>query len=169
MRFLDLAAKRASIRSYEPTPVPTELVDQVLEAGRLAPSACNRQPWHFLVLTEAESRKRLAEAYSKDWCLNAPVIILVCVETAKAWTRRDGVNYAWVDGAIAMDHMTLCATDLGLGTCWIGAFQNDKLREALQLPQGIEVVAFTPMGFPKEAGAPKNRVPLELIVHRERW
>ena len=169
MQFLELAAKRASIRAYEDRSIPTELVNQVLEAGRLAPSACNRQPWHFIVLTKAENRKRVGEAYSREWFWSAPVIIVVCVDKSKAWTRKDGASYAWVDTAIAVDHMTLCATDLGLATCWIGAFQDDKLREVLQLPAGIEAVAMLPLGFPKEAGRSKDRLPLEQIVHWEKW
>jgi nitroreductase len=169
MRFLELAAKRVSVRAYDSKPLPTELVDQVLEAGRLAPSACNKQPWHFIVITDPEKRKSLSEAYSREWFWTAPVIIVVCVDKAKAWTRKDGVSYAWVDAAIAVDHMTLCAADLGLGACWIGAFQDDKLREVLQLPAGIDAVAMLPLGFPKDAGRPKDRLPLDQIVHREKW
>ena len=169
MSFLELAKKRSSIRAYDPRPVPPEMVAEVLEAGRVAPSACNKQPWHFILITEPEARQRLSAVYAKEWFYSAPVILVVCVEPSKAWTRADGVNFAWVDGAIALDHMTLCATDLGLGSCWIGAFKADKLREILQLPEGIEVVGMTPLGYPAAAGMPKNRKAPAEIIHRERW
>ncbi len=169
MSFLDLAKKRISVRGYESKPVPEEKLAEVLEAGRMAPSAKNSQPYHFIVVKSPESKKALGEAYPKDWFISAPVIIAVCVEPEKAWHRADGKHYADVDGAIAMDHMTLCAADLGLGTCWIGAFDPALVKKALNLPNGVEPLAMTPLGFPADGGRPKNRKPLGDIVHREKW
>jgi nitroreductase len=91
------------------------------------------------------------------------------VEPGKAWTRRDGKNYADVDGAIAMDHMTLCAADLGLGTCWVGAFDADGAKEALNLPEGIEPLAMTPLGKPAADGKPKDRKEAGDVVRFDRW
>ncbi len=169
MSFLDLAARRVSVRKYQDRPVPGELLEKVLEAGRLAPSACNKQPWHFVVISDPDVRRRLAEAYNKDWFIAAPVILAVLVERAKAWTRADGISYAWVDAAIAMDHITLGAADLGLGTCWIGAFHDAPLRHLLGLPEGIDAVAMTPLGYPADAGRPKSRMPLDQLVHYNHW
>lgn len=169
MDFLDLARKRFSVRVYQPKPVADEALEKVLEAGRLAPSAANRQPLHFLVLREEEHRRRLHVAYPRDWFWKSPVIIVVCVETAKAWIRSDGKNYGDVDAAIAMDHMTLCAADLGLGTCWIAAFDPVKIRTALKLPEGIEPVAMTPLGHHVEIVREKSRKPMAELVHRETW
>lgn len=169
MSFLDLAARRVSVRGYETTPVTEAELEKVLEAGRLAPSAANRQPWHFIVVRNEAQRRALGEAYAKEWFWKAPVIIVVCVEPVKAWQRRDGKNYADVDGAIAMDHMTLCAADLGLGTCWVGAFDPATVRAALHLPDGIEPLAMTPLGHPADAGKPKTRKPLSEVVRHERW
>lgn len=169
MSFLKLATRRISVRGYTNDPVRPEDLEHVLEAGRMAPSAANRQPWHFLVLRDPDARAALRPAYEREWFIRAPVIIVVCVEPSKAWVRSDGINYAWVDAAIAMDHMTLSAADLGLGTCWIGAFQAPKLREILRLPDGIEPVAMTPLGTPADGGRPKTRKTLAEIAHWDRW
>jgi len=169
MSFLDLAKKRISVRGYDPRPVPEEKLAAVLEAGRMAPSAKNSQPYHFVVVKSAEVKRALGEAYPKDWFISAPVIIAVCVEPSQSWQRVDGKRYADVDGAIAMDHMTLCATDLGLGTCWIGAFDPALVKKALNLPDGVEPLAMTPLGIPADSGRPKTRKPLSEIVHKEKW
>lgn len=167
--FLDLARERRSIRRYRPDPVPDADLEKILEAGRMAPSAANRQPWHFVVVRDADRRRALAQAYPRDWFAAAPVMLVVCVEPARAWRRSDGKSYADVDGAIAMDHITLCAADLGLGTCWIGAFDPAKVRAALGLPENVEPLAMTPVGYPADEGKPKERKALQEVVHRETW
>lgn len=169
MTFLELAARRVSVRKYKPDPVPQEQLEQVLEAGRLAPSAKNCQPWHFIIVTEPERREAVCRAYARDWLASAPVILAVCVEPGVAWNRKDGKCYVDVDGAIAMDHMTLCATELGLGTCWIGAFDPVIAAESLELPRGVELLAMTPLGVPDDEGRPKKRKTMDELVHRERW
>ena len=169
MDFLELARARNSIRGYLPDPVDDTLLSKVLEAGRLAPSAANRQPWHFIVVREPEQKEALREAYDRQWFMSAPVVIVVCVELDSAWQRSDGVNYAMVDGAIAMDHITLCAADLGLGTCWIGAFDPETLRRTLALPGHIEPMAMTPLGYPDAEPRPKDRKPAESVIHWEQW
>lgn len=169
MSFLDLAEKRGSIRGYSQEPVPDELLLKVLEAGRLAPSAANFQPLHFLVVRDTQAKQRLQEAYSKDWFAKAPAVIVVCVDSQRAWTRQDGRNYGTVDAAIAMDHMTLCAADLGLGTCWVGAFDPAKVRTALGIPSGIEPLLMTPVGLPAAKPLPKKRKEMVDLVHWEKW
>lgn len=169
MTFLDLAARRASIRGFTAEPVSEEDLAALLEAARLAPTAANRQPWHLVVVRGAEQRAALGTAYAKPWFTGAPLILVVCVEPGKAWTRSDRVNYAMVDGAIVMDHITLCAADRGLGTCWVGAFDPARLREALALPDDIEPLAMTPVGRPAAPALPKKRRPLAEFIHLERW
>lgn len=169
MSFMDLVRKRGSVRKYEATPVGEAQLQQVLEAGRMAPSAANQQPWHFVVVRDEKMRTALGTAYNRDWFWQAPVIIAVCVSPAKAWSRFDGRNYGYVDGAIAMDHMTLCAADLGLGTCWIGAFDAAKVKSALGIPDDMEVVAMTPLGTPAAPSQPKKRKPAEEIIHYDKW
>jgi nitroreductase len=164
MRFIELAAQRKSIRAYKKDPVPAAVLEEVLEAGRLAPSAVNFQPWRFIVLTEASERRKAAAAYPKEWFAQAPAIIVICARPAAAWSRCDGVNYAFVDCAIAADHMTLCAAEHGFGTCWIGAFDPAVLRKELELPAELEPVAMLLLGIPAEAGRPKNRKPSQETV-----
>jgi nitroreductase len=170
--FLELAEKRCSVRAYKPETVPEELLQQVLEAGRLAPSACNKQPWRFIVVRSETGRRALGAAYAREWFWKAPVVIAVCILPKEAWVRSyDGKNYAMVDGALAMDHITLAAAGLGLGTCWIGAFDPAAVHEILGLPDGVEVVGMTPLGFPEVEANPRvrSRRPLGETVMKERW
>ena len=170
--FQELAETRRSVRAYKPDAVPEELVQQVLEAGRLAPSACNKQPWRFIVVRSETTRRALGAAYAREWFWKAPVVIAVCILPKEAWVRSfDGKNYAMVDGALAMDHMQLAAAELGLGTCWIGAFDPAAAREILGLPDGVELVGMTPLGFPDVEPNPRlrSRRPLGETVMKERW
>ena len=170
--FLALAEKRLSVRAYKPDEVPEEMLQAVLEAGRLAPSAVNKQPWRFIVVRSETGRRALGAAYAREWFWKAPVVIAVCILPGEAWVRAfDGKNYARVDGALAMDHMQLAAAELGLGTCWIGAFDPAAVRGVLGLPDGVEVVGMTPLGFPDVEANPRvrSRRPLGETVMKERW
>jgi nitroreductase len=155
---------RRSIRAYKSDAPPREAVERVLDAARIAPSAANRQPWHFYVVTDAARRESLKEAYSKEWCWGTPVVIVACARRDEAWQRNDGTNYSWVDVAIAFDHLTLAAHAEGLGTCWIGAFKPEVLRRLLEIPAELEPVAMTPLGFPAEEGKPPVRKAPDEIV-----
>ena len=170
--FLDLAEKRRSVRAYKPDEVPEELLQTVLEAGRLAPSACNKQPWRFIVVRSETVRRALGAAYAREWFWKAPLVIAVCILPKEAWTRsHDGKNYAMADGALAMDHLQLAAAELGLGTCWIAAFDPAAAREILGLPDGVEIVGMTPLGFPDVEANPRvrSRRPLGETAMKERW
>lgn len=169
MEFLELARRRLSVRSYDPRPLEENTLQSILEAGCLAPSAANRQPVSFVVVRDETRRRALSEAYPRDWFWRAPVIVVVCVEPARAWVRADGKNYADVDGAIAMDHMTLCAADLGLGTCWVAAFEQAKVKRALSMPEGIDPLVMTPLGYSTEGERAKSRKPLSELVHMDAW
>jgi len=162
--------KRRSIRLYERKPVNEEKLNRVLEAGRLAPSADNRQPWRFVVVTDDKIKEKLGTAYDEEWFFSAPVIIVGCAVPEEAWVRMDGQEYWMVDVAIAMQNMILTATELGLGTCWIADFDEEAARKALNLPLGVRVVAMTPLGYPAEEKRPVgNRKPLSEIVHYNNW
>ena len=170
--FLKLAERRRSVRAYKPEAVPEELLQQVLEAGRLAPSACNKQPWRFIVVRNETNRRSLGAAYAREWFWKAPVVIVVCILPQEAWVRAyDGQNYAMVDGALAMDHITLAAAELELGTCWVGSFDPSAVHKILGLPDGVEVVGMTPLGFPDVETNPRarSRRPLGETVMKERW
>jgi len=169
MNFSDLIATRFSVRDYKQTPVEEEKLIQILNAGRLAPSACNIQPYYFIVMTDPAKKELLRPAYNRDWFVSAPVIIAACVDTRIEWKRNDGVAYGVVDIAIALDHMTLAAAELGLGTCWIGAFKNAEASAALKLPGYIKMTAFLALGYANQILPPKQRKPLEAIVCREQF
>jgi nitroreductase len=171
MDFRNLAAARCSVRAYRPDPVPEPLLLEVLEAARLAPSACNRQPFRVVVVRTRGREADLLRVYPKEWFVQAPLVLAVCAVPAEAWvrSRHDGWSAAETDATIATDHMLLAAADRGLGTCWIAAFDPRAAREVLGLPEGVVPVAFTPLGWPAEAPGPKERKPLEDLVLHERW
>lgn len=148
MGILDIIKTRRSVRSYAADLVSDEVLNGVLEAGRYAPSACNYQPWVFIVIKERENRLRLSTVYNREWFYTAPVIICICCNRNESWHRKDGKDFGDIDIAIAVDHMTLAAQDAGLGTCWIGNFDSNVTSGLLKLPPHIEPVIFTPLGYP---------------------
>lgn len=170
MEFQKLIEARYSARAYKPDPVPEEMMGQVLEAARLAPTAANRQPFHLIVIHTAGRQEELRRIYNREWFVQAPLIIGICTLPAIAWTRSsDSTCYADVDAAIAFDHLVLAAANVGLGTCWVAAFDPAAAREILGLPGDVEPVAFTPLGYPADQPAPKQRKTIEELVHFERW
>ena len=169
MEFAELIKKRYSVRAYKPDPVEEEKLRQVLEAARLAPTATNRQPFQIIVIRTAGREADLRRVYGRDWFVQAPLVICACGIPAQNWVRSDGKNYNDVDVTIAMDHLILAAANLGLGTCWIGAFDPAAAREVLGLPEGVEPVAFTPLGYPADRPRSKKRKALSELVRYERW
>jgi nitroreductase len=169
MEFSELVQKRYSVRAYRPVPVEEDRLHQVLEAARLAPSASNRQPFKIIVIHTAGREAELRRIYDKSWFVQAPLLIAACGIPAQNWIRRDGKNYNDVDVTIAMDHLILAAASLGLGTCWIAAFDPAAAREVLRLPAGVEPIAFTPLGYPADTPRPKERKALSELVRYEHW
>jgi len=164
MEFMELAKKRYSVRAYKSTPVEEEKLEKVLEAAALAPTAANRQPFRLIVLKTAGREADLRRIYARDWFVQAPLVVCACAVKGESWVRRDGKNYADVDTAIAFDHLILAAHDLGLGTCWIAAFDPAAAREVLKLPAELEPLAFTPLGYPADQWKPKKRRPVSALV-----
>ena len=170
MDFSELIRQRYSVRAYQAREIEEDVLQRVLEAFVLAPTAANRQPLGLVVIHTAGREQELGRIYKPEWFASqAPIVVCVCTRPGKAWVRRDGKCYADVDATIAMDHLILAATDEGLGTCWIGAFDPVATREVLGLPEGVEPLAFTPLGYPADAPGPKRRKKLEQLVHYERW
>lgn len=169
MGFSELIRARYSVRAYKPDPVEEDKLQQVLEAARLAPTAANRQPFRIIVIHTAGREAELKRVYNRGWFVQAPLVLCACGIPAENWVRMDGKNYNDVDVTIAMDHLILAAADIGLGTCWIAAFDPAAAREVLNLPDGVEPVAFTPLGYPADGPRPKSRKPLESLVRYERW
>ena len=170
MDFLELVRKRYSVRAYKSSPVEEEKLQAILEAARLAPTAANRQPIRVVVIKTDERRDELQRVYGRKWFLDAPVVLCVVGVEAEAWVRsHDGRSYVDVDAAIVMDHIVLAATSLGLGTCWIAAFDPDAAKDVLGLPSGVRPIIFTPLGYPDDQPGSKRRKELSDIVKYERW
>jgi nitroreductase len=169
MEFSELIRKRYSVRAYKPDPVEEDKLQQILEAVRLAPTASNRQPFQFIIIHTAGREAELRRIYSRNWFVQAPLVICACGIPAQNWVRSDGKNYNDVDVAIAMDHLVLAAADAGLGTCWVAAFNPAAAREVLGLPHGVEPIAFTPLGYPSDQPQPKVRKALSDLVRYESW
>jgi nitroreductase len=175
MTFLDLARRRYSVRAYRPDPVPDDALAAVLEAARVAPTAANRQPFRVIVVHTEGREHDLRRIYDHAWFVSAPIILCVCAVRDEAWRRTmyDGRSHADVDAAIVMDHMTLAAADIGLGTCWIAAFDPEAAREVLGVPPEGEPMLFSPLGYPADSAPASDRHlqrrSLEELVRYERW
>jgi len=170
MEYSQLIANRYSVRAYRPDPVEDEKLLQVLEAARLAPTAANRQPIQLVVMHTAGREVELGRIYRRPWFVQAPLVIAVCAISSQAWVREsDRFNARLIDSAIVADHLILAAANLGLGTCWIAAFDVNAARDVLRLPVEAEPVIFTPLGYPADLPGPKIRKPLTELVRYEHW
>ncbi|MCJ7501357.1 nitroreductase family protein [bacterium] len=152
MDFYELIRNRESIRNYDPDrPLDRDTLYRILEAGRLAPSAVNFQPWRFLVISSEEMLAKIRPCYGRDWFSDAPHVLVVVGKVDEAWVRqKDGHNFLETDLTIALDHMILAAEYEGVATCWVGAYDPDLLREALSLEENEIIYSITPLGYPKE-------------------
>ena len=170
MDVMDAIKTRKSVRAYLDRPVEDEKLNAVLEAARLAPSASNRQEWRFVIVREPKTRIKLAAAAGGQMFVEeAPVLIVACAETDGHVMRCGQLCYP-IDVAIALDHMSLAAVELGLGSCWIGLFDEKKVKEILHIPDEIRVVELMPLGYPSDPAAiNKKRYPLDRIVKYEHW
>ena len=170
MNVIDAIRTRKSVRKYSDKPIENEKLTAVLEAGRLAPSASNRQEWRFIIVRDLATRKKLVDAASRQRFVGeAPAVIVACAET-DGHIMRGGLPCFPIDVAIALDHITLAAVEVGLGTCWIGAFDEREVKEILGIPKEIRVVALMPIGYPSDLSAvEKRRLPFNEIVKYEHW
>ncbi len=169
MEFSKLIKERYSVRGYKSDPIEDEKFLEVLEAARIAPTAANLQPFQLIIVHTEGRKEELRRIYKRDWFLQAPLIIVACGIPSKAWVRQDESNYGVVDVAIVMDHLTLAAANIGLGTCWIGAFDPQATREILKLPEGVDPIVMTPLGYPNAPSKPKERKALDELVRYENW
>ena len=169
MDFLELVASRHSVRSYQSRPVEQDKLDRILEAVRLAPSGSNRQPWRFVVVRDPDVRRRLVAA-----CANQQFIAQAPVVIAGVGLLPDRVMLCEVPGdpvdvAIALEHLALASAAEGLGTCWIGAFHQERVREVLGIPESAKVIGVMTLGYPADTPRPKSRKPISEIVCHDRW
>ncbi|RKX82758.1 MAG: nitroreductase [Spirochaetes bacterium] len=168
MDFYDVVKIRHSLRNYDPNrKVPREVIERILNAGRLAPSAVNNQPWRFIVTDSEKALKDVHSCYHASWFQDAPNVLIVAGDYDKAWVRGDGYNSLETDLAIAMDHIILAAANEGVGTCWIAAFNPFALRKVLKLKASEQVFTITPLGYPKEGfkdDKRRSRKPLDDVA-----
>jgi nitroreductase len=169
MDVFEAIANRYSVRGFAADPVGDDVLERVLEAGRRAPTAANRQPFRILVVRTSGREEELTRIYGRRWFIQAPIVLAVIAVPGEAWTRSDGKSYADVDATIVMDHLVLAATALGLGTCWIAAFDVEAARDVLGLPDDVEPVAFTPLGYAAKPAAKTDRRPLTDLVRYDHW
>ncbi|MFO7914147.1 MAG: nitroreductase family protein [Candidatus Krumholzibacteriales bacterium] len=171
MDLYDAIRNRVSTRKYRPDPVPEDSLNNILEAARMAPSGKNGQPWRFIVVRDRNSRKKLMSACKgQKYIYEAPVVIAACGYEKYAYQKMGGYwNSLPVDVGIAMEHLVLAAEAEGLGTCWIGAFMEEEVREILGVPGEVKIVALTPLGYPEGERTHTGRKKLEDIVMYEKW
>jgi nitroreductase len=173
MDLFQAVRDRRSIRKYKDTPVPRELIEQALEAARLAPSWKNLQCWRFLVLTDPDRRARVLESFPDDnpgkkAIATAPVVIVACADPRES-DVENGIEYFIADTAIAFEHLCLAAHALGLGTCWMGWYDERRIKVSLGIPKEIRVVGITPLGFPDQEPKPRPRKELSEISFFNEW
>ena len=170
MDVYEAIRKRKSVRRYKDKDVEQEKLMRILEAARLAPSAANKQEWRFLVVRDKEKRKKLSDAArGQKFVAEAPVVIACCAETDYHEMTCGQLCYP-IDVAIAIDHITLAAVEEDLGTCWIGAFYEDKAKAILNIPDRIRIVELLTLGYPTDDSIKKkSRLPMETIVKWEKW
>jgi nitroreductase len=171
MGLSEVIKGRRSIRTFKNQDVPEETVEKLINAARWAPSAGNIQPWEFVIVRKPAVKKKLAQAaLNEAFVEDAPVVIVVCADEKRSlmgYGFRGKTLYCIQDTAAATQNILLTAHSLGLGTCWIGAFNEDEAKEAVNAPEGIRPVAIIPVGYANEAPLQGSRRPLSQIIHHE--
>ncbi len=180
MTLDEILEARRSVRGYAPQPVKVEDIKAIFEAARVAPSACNSQTWRFIAVTDRILIQKIAQkgmlpVIRNSWIATAPLVIVGCAQldilANRIGSLVTGIEYYQIDLGIAMEHIVLKATELGLGTCWIGWFNEKKIKEILEIPKTVRVLALLTVGYPKEKDVTpaKKRKPVEEIFYREKW
>ncbi|MDI6839849.1 MAG: nitroreductase family protein [bacterium] len=179
--LMDIIKKRRSVRSYLDKPVEDDKIEQIIEAARLAPSACNSQCWRFVVVKDKDIKDQITKnalggiVVSNAWAKTAPIIIVACADlsfiTHRVGAGIKGIEYHLLDMGIAVEHLVLMATELGLGTCWIGWFNERAVRNILKIPRGTKVVALITLGYPEEElkEHEKERLGIEKILYWDKY
>ena len=170
MDIYEAIRTRKSVRAYQDKPIEKDKLARVLEAARMAPSASNRQEWRFVVVQDADMRRKLSKAANNQSFVAEAAAVIVCCAESSDHTMPCGIKSFSVDVAIAIDHLTLAAVHEGLGTCWIGAFDPEQVRDILGIPKDVVIVELLPLGYPQDASQKsKTRLSLDEIVRYESW
>lgn len=167
MDFLELAKKRYSVRAYKSTPVEDEKLEYILKAVRMAPTGSNQQAFQLIIVHTKGREEELRRIYDKDWFVQAPIIVCAFATTSPGQSYDEGRSYRNV--AIVMDHLILAATNLGLGTCWIGAFNPKAARDILGLPEEVKPIVFATVGYSDDEPRPKVRKSIDELIRYEHW
>ncbi|MBT3295031.1 MAG: NAD(P)H nitroreductase [Verrucomicrobia bacterium] len=178
MSVAKIIARRRSCRAYTSAPVPRGHIEQVLDAARLAPSACNQQPWRFAVVTDVERKRTIIEqgfrpGLSMPWANHAPVLIVLGMKKSllvhRAAVAISKVDYPWIDIGIAGEHLVLQAEELGLGTCWIGWVKPARIRRLVGWPSDVHPAAVITLGWPENPDAPPPQRPRKDLSTLVTW
>ena len=171
MDLMEAIKTRRSIRKFRETPVPENLLKEVLNAARLAPSADNAQPWKIIVVRDEQMKQKVTQACNgQKFLVQAPIVLVVCGIPEDAFQTVGGYMSSHViDASIALDHVTLAAHSLGLGTCWVAWFKEEKVKDILGIPEDVRVVALTPLGYPDESPERPSRKNLEELIAYDKY
>ena len=171
MDLMEAIKTRRSIRRFRETPVPENLLKEVLNAARLAPSADNAQPWKIIVVRDEQMKQKVTQASNgQKFLVQAPVVLVVCGIPEEAFQTVGGYMSSHViDASIALDHVTLAAHSLGLGTCWVAWFKEEKVKDILGIPEDVRVVALSPLGYPDESPERPSRKNLEELIAYDKY
>jgi len=169
MEYYDLINARYSVRTYTNDKIDSKKIDKLLNAIRMAPTAANRQPFRLIIANTEGKSVELRKIYDKKWFVQAPLVVCICGVKDEAWVRGDGRSYLDVDVAIAMDHFILAAANEGLGSCWIANFDQKEARNYFKLPDNVEPIILTPLGYPADTLQNKRRKSLDQLVYRDIW
>ena len=164
MQFLDLVKQRYSCRSYQEKSVEQEKIDYLMECVRFAPSAVNKQPWQFRIVTDEAGIAKVRECYPRRWFLTAPMYIVCSILHDEEWVRADGKHHGDIDIAIAVEHLCLAATEQGLATCWVCHFDAALCKQLFALPDNEEPAVLIPLGYAADEPKLKERKPIEQIL-----
>jgi len=169
MQILDIIKVRGSIRRYKDKPVPTQALLDILEGARLAQSADNRQPWQFIVVTDPAVKKKLVYIAGNQAFVGEAAAVVVCLANPEESASVGPFEGFLIDLAIAIENMALTAWDLGIGSCWIGDYNEEKVKELLDIPRALRVVSLLTLGYPDQRPGPKYRKDLDEIVHYQKY
>ena len=164
MNFLDLVKQRYSCRSYQNKSVEQEKLDYVMDCARLAPSAVNKQPWLFRIVSDDASKAKLQECYDRDWFKTAPMYIICSILHDEEWIRYDGKHHGNIDIAVAVEHLCLAATEQGLATCWVCNFNIEKCKKNFDIHADEDPTVIIPIGYAADQPTEKKRKPISEIV-----
>ena len=164
MNLLEIAKSRYSCRAYRPERVEEAKINYIIECVRMAPSAVNRQPWRFRIVSSEEGKRKLQQCYSREWFTTAPMYVVASIRHDEEWVRADGKHHGNNDIAIAVEHLCLAATEQGLATCWVCNFDADLCKQQLALPEAEEPAVIVPLGYAATEPTEKKRKPMQDII-----